>query len=226
MDFVYVTTHYMKIASEKNDLTLDDGVEANALECLIEAMVDDINDDLNYQDFRKINFLIAVPEKRALIENSEEEANLITIQRANRFLEIMLDDIKAITKITIEAYGRCTDELISFTNKRRKIVFKALQSIIRRRLLGSVQAVENNASLLRKCRLLGLYLSSQDSQSYIKEIQINTTTRTCILTDKNEAIKMYRTDDAESLERLLRLERQRAPSVPRASFEMSWAARR
>ncbi|XP_050431462.1 uncharacterized protein LOC126840017 [Adelges cooleyi] len=212
LDFVYVTTSFMKVASEKNDLTLVDGTETNALEYLIEAMVDDINDDLNYQDFRKINFLITVPDKRDLIHE---------IGEANHFLEIMLRDMETITRLRMSRYSRRTGELRAIVDRRRKLVFEALKSIIRRRLLGFVQEVENNDSLLPKCRLLGLYLSSQDSQSYIKEIQTNTTTRTCILTDKNEAIKMYRTDDAGSLERLLRLERQE-PSTLRPSFEMGW----
>ncbi|XP_050441884.1 uncharacterized protein LOC126846494 [Adelges cooleyi] len=179
MELVHITTIGIKLAYEKNDLTVGGRSGANALEYLIEAMVDDTNDDLNYQNFRHINFLTAVPDHTEILS---KRTSISETLEANDLFDKMLQDIES--KLGIKMSGDCLDvkkTLKNLANMRRDFVAWSLKSIIRRRMLGSVQDVEDGASLLPNCRLIGIYLSTQLPTLYINEVNIDSTSRTCTL---------------------------------------------
>ncbi|XP_050422344.1 uncharacterized protein LOC126834207 [Adelges cooleyi] len=138
---VYQTTQMFRRAYFLNNITVGHTSGINGLEYVIERMVNDINNVLGFQDFCKINLLIAVPDQKEIISSIRE---------------------------------------IPFYDPLQKV---------------SEQHVDNPASLLPKCRLLGLYMSTQFPHYYIKEVQVNPTDLTCILTNSIDTKRRYRKID-------------------------------
>ncbi|XP_050443888.1 uncharacterized protein LOC126847626 isoform X1 [Adelges cooleyi] len=169
-------------------------------------MVDDINNQYTYENFCKINFLIAVPEARDILSHvadpqpsqisGQTDLHLNQTQKANLFLDHMIRFIGAalIERYRVElTYATSFGTLKEIANETRKFVVPTLRNVIRRRLLGEpVERVNDQASLLPNCRLLGLYLSTQSPELYIKEVRIESTSRTCIFKDKNDTQIRYR----------------------------------
>ncbi|XP_050427968.1 uncharacterized protein LOC126837965 isoform X3 [Adelges cooleyi] len=165
-EYVNITTEAIKLVYEKNDLTVEGRSGANGLEHLIETMVTDDNEE-NYKNFCKMNLLIAVPDQPEIVFGILEHMPLPPMQNLG----------------TLKDLG----------DERRNYIVPALRNLIRCRILDeAVQHVDDDAFLLANCRLLGLYLSTQFPKSYIKEIEIDTTDRTCILTDKRNGKRRYR----------------------------------
>ncbi|XP_050429780.1 uncharacterized protein LOC126838976 isoform X5 [Adelges cooleyi] len=171
MELVHITTIGIKLAYEKNDLTIGGRSEANGLEYLIETMVDNVNNDLTYQNFRHINFLTAVLDHpEILLRRTEVYDDLF---------DKMIQDIESKLGIDMPGdYFGVEKKLENLANMRRDFVAWSLKSIIRRRMLGSVQDVIS----LPNCRLLGIYWSTLSPESYISEVNIDSPSRTCIIT--------------------------------------------
>ncbi|XP_050431056.1 uncharacterized protein LOC126839691 isoform X2 [Adelges cooleyi] len=243
MDNVLSSTEFFRIAYFDNGLVdLDGGYRINGLEVVIEEMVDDINNQYTYENFCKINFLIAVPEARDILSHvadpqpsqSQTDLHLNQTQKANLFLDHMIRiiGVPLIGYRVKYTYTTSFGTLKEVANETRKFVVPALRNLMIRRLLGeSVQRVNDQASLLPNCRLLGLYLSTQSPELYIKEVRIESTSRTCIFKDKNDTQIRYRkfgatwskinADDqpGESLEELLqRGHPQNLPTPPEISI--------
>ncbi|XP_050433996.1 uncharacterized protein LOC126841500 isoform X21 [Adelges cooleyi] len=82
--------------------------------------------------------------------------------------------------------------LKQLANDTRKLVAWSLKSIIGRRMLGESVRVDDTESLIAKCLLLGIYFSTQSPESYIKQVDIDSRSRTCITTDTKNIQKRYR----------------------------------
>ncbi|XP_050427970.1 uncharacterized protein LOC126837966 [Adelges cooleyi] len=208
------TTEAIMFLCETNDLTEGGRSGRENLEHLIEKMVDDTTSNPDYKDFCKICFLIAVPDKIEIISRilAYPIANTRKFQKGFFLLQRMLLDLE---KKIGRPYQLHIDTEETFGDISRRYIVPTLINIIGRRVLdGSVQPVEDEASLTSKCYFIGLYLSAQTPKSFIITVQINLTNRTCIFTNKNYVQKIYRTDDVQSLRELLGLEN---PPVPPTS---------
>ncbi|XP_050430147.1 uncharacterized protein LOC126839125 isoform X2 [Adelges cooleyi] len=201
LEYIFTTTEAMRLAYEKNDLTVGDRYGANALEHMIETMVDDVNNDIDYMDFCKINFLIAVPENTEIVDRIPQFPDYPTLEKASFFLHIMQEEIESILGYSVMGYNLVLTTPETIADQRREIVIPALRNIIKRRLLDEpVHDEEADDSILPNCRLLGLYLSTQFPESFTKELVIDSTGRNCIVTDESNAIRVYRKiDNAWSL---------------------------
>ncbi|XP_050429781.1 uncharacterized protein LOC126838976 isoform X6 [Adelges cooleyi] len=189
MELVHITTIGIKLAYEKNDLTIGGRSEANGLEYLIETMVDNVNNDLTYQNFRHINFLTAVLDHpEILLRRTEVYDDLF---------DKMIQDIESKLGIDMPGdYFGVEKKLENLANMRRDFVAWSLKSIIRRRMLGSVLDIEDDASLLPNCRLIGIYFSTQQPRSYINEVNVDSPSRTCIITSCDNHLMKIRKIDA------------------------------
>ncbi|XP_050444502.1 uncharacterized protein LOC126848036 isoform X5 [Adelges cooleyi] len=115
------------------------------------------------------------------------------LQKANFFFQIMRQDIERLLELEpINGFYRESISLKQLGDDRRQHVVPALKNVIRRRVLESGQHVDDEASLLPKCRLLGLYLSTQFPESFIKQVDIDPIDLICILTDTNDTKRYYR----------------------------------
>ncbi|XP_050431419.1 uncharacterized protein LOC126839989 [Adelges cooleyi] len=194
MGFLHLTTIGIKLAYEKNDLTVGSRSRLNGLEYLIETMVDNVKNDPTYQDFRHINFLMAVPDHSEILSRISELPGQ-SKKNANKFFNKLLHDLVSVVGVDMErrfsADGKTLENL---ANTSREFVALAVRSIIRHRLLG-VRVVDDIASLSSNCRLLGVYFSTQSPKLYIKEVMIESTSGTCILKDKNNTLRKYRKMD-------------------------------
>ncbi|XP_050427471.1 uncharacterized protein LOC126837588 isoform X2 [Adelges cooleyi] len=94
--------------------------------------------------------------------------------------------------------------LTALADKTRECVAWSLKHIIGRRIIETVQDGDDEASLLLKCRFLGVFASTQSPSTYITKVDIDLPARTCIFTDINEDIKRYNTADVVFLEKLIR----------------------
>ncbi|XP_050428918.1 uncharacterized protein LOC126838479 isoform X4 [Adelges cooleyi] len=84
-------------------------------------------------------------------------------------------------------------DLSTLANERREFyVAPALKHILTRELEASVQRVDDDVSLLRVCRFIGIYISTQLPDLYITDLQIDSTDGTCTLWDKCNTPKRYR----------------------------------
>ncbi|XP_050430155.1 uncharacterized protein LOC126839128 isoform X4 [Adelges cooleyi] len=181
MSYFYLSTTSIKRAYSMNNVTIGDRSGLNGLELVIEAMVDDTNNALEYAEFCKINFLIAIPEQTEILPRIAELSFLPPL------LRIRMDGYKKDLNM---------ETLKSYADYRRTFVVPALKNRIQSRLLdGSVEHVDDEASLLANCRLLGLYLSTQSPESFIVGVKIDLTDFTCTFTDKNDAERRYRKID-------------------------------
>ncbi|XP_050443873.1 uncharacterized protein LOC126847610 [Adelges cooleyi] len=97
MDNVLSSTAVFKMVYFMNDVDGRHGL--NGLEAVIEKMVDDINNQYTYENFCKINFLIAVPEARDILSHvavsGQTDLHLNQTQKANLFLDHMIRFIGA-----------------------------------------------------------------------------------------------------------------------------------
>ncbi|XP_050427491.1 uncharacterized protein LOC126837603 [Adelges cooleyi] len=190
---VYQTTQMFRRAYFLNNITVGHTSGINGLEYVIERMVNDINNVLGFQDFCKINLLIAVPDQKEIISSIREIPFYDPLQKANYFMQGLINFIHRILGLGLPRYNIYGGTLIAFAKERRDYVVQALKNAIGRRLLEvSEQHVDNPASLLPKCRLLGLYMSTQFPHYYIKEVQVNPTDLTCILTNSIDTKRRYR----------------------------------
>ncbi|XP_050430154.1 uncharacterized protein LOC126839128 isoform X3 [Adelges cooleyi] len=189
LELFYHTTISIERAYVMNNLTIGDRSGLNGLEHVIETMADDVNNALEYGQFRKINFLIAVPEQLEIISR---------IEVAVWYLRGMKELIHRLLRLRMGGYKKdlTMETLKPYADHRRAYIVPALRNLIGRRLLdGSVQHVDDEASLLANCRLLGLYLSTQSPESFIVGVKIDLTDFTCTFTDKNDAERRYRKID-------------------------------
>ncbi|XP_050444499.1 uncharacterized protein LOC126848036 isoform X2 [Adelges cooleyi] len=190
MSYIFITTEALAIA---NDLTVEgtNGTETNALEHVIETMVDNVE---KYRHFGKLNFLLAVPDHPEIMRTIPQLPLLPILQKANFFFQIMRQDIERLLELEpINGFYRESISLKQLGDDRRQHVVPALKNVIRRRVLESGQ--HDEASLLPKCRLLGLYLSTQFPESFIKQVDIDPIDLICILTDTNDTKRYYRKID-------------------------------
>ncbi|XP_050430173.1 uncharacterized protein LOC126839134 isoform X5 [Adelges cooleyi] len=107
----------------------------------------------------------------------------------------------------LPAFGDKTQSgatLEKIASKRRRLVAWTLKNVIGRRIIETVQDGDDEASLLLKCRFLGVFASTQTPSTYITKVDIDLPARTCIFTDINEGIKRYNTADVVFLEKLIR----------------------
>ncbi|XP_050431450.1 uncharacterized protein LOC126840012 [Adelges cooleyi] len=192
MELVHLTNEGIRRAYLKNDLTVGGRSGANGLEHLIETMIDDVNNVLNYQDFCKICFLMVVPDQRKILMRITEPPPH-PLHKGNSFFDKMLQDLVTFVGVDMTGnYIAVRKTLKNLADKRRELVSWSLKNIISRRLLGSAQDVEDGASLLANCRLLGLYSSAQYPTDYINEVNIDLTSGTCTLTSCDFTQRMYR----------------------------------
>ncbi|XP_050431023.1 uncharacterized protein LOC126839655 isoform X2 [Adelges cooleyi] len=184
---------------------------------------------------KKLCFLIAIPDHKDSISNIAAfrrvpgqsgmyDGVFGLTQKANAILDQMIQVIviKLIGYRPKITYTTEFGTLQDIANERRELAALALKSLIGRRLLGE-QVVDDEASLSSKCRFLGIYLSTQSPDTYIKEVDIESTSLTCIFTDKSNTISKYRKIDGtwsqivfnnqagESLETQLQRGRPRVP---------------
>ncbi|XP_050433957.1 uncharacterized protein LOC126841490 isoform X2 [Adelges cooleyi] len=207
MNNVNTINEAMKIAYEKNDVTLGIRSGLNALECVIERMVDDVNDARFYKDFDHTEILTRIPTFLVLEP----------LEKANMFNFILLREIERMIDQYCYGYTRKLRTMKELGDERRKYVLLALTSIIRRRILDeSVGHVDDDATLLPKCRILGLYLSTQFPESFTKELKIDSTINKCIFMDENNAIRIYgKIDDTwYYINQFTKLEEQLRLGVP------------
>ncbi|XP_050433526.1 uncharacterized protein LOC126841233 [Adelges cooleyi] len=196
MDYVYkITQTYDIIAHHKYGLTDNRGRTvsgANDLEHVIETMVYDIDaKDCYKNSLRKLIFLIAVPDKIEIVLGIPEFQNDDPEKKANNLLLEMIEYIEKLLGFRYEeTYNSDLGTLITIANRGRQCVAIALIRIIERRVLGVVQHV-NDPSLPAKCRFIGIYLSAQTPELYMKAVEVNLTGLTCTFTDKNDGKKRY-----------------------------------
>ncbi|XP_050434224.1 uncharacterized protein LOC126841675 [Adelges cooleyi] len=169
MKLVHLTTIGIKLAYEKNDLTVGSRSRLNGLEYLIETMVDNVNNDPTYQDFRIICFLMAVPDHTEILLGRTDVNDLFDKMLADLLSEIEID--MRVGRFAVE------NTLKNLAYLRREHVAWSLKNLIRRRILGSEQDVIS----LPNCRLLGMYWSTQNPMAYINEVNIDSTSSTCTL---------------------------------------------
>ncbi|XP_050423409.1 uncharacterized protein LOC126835127 [Adelges cooleyi] len=194
VEYIYITTETIKRASSMNDLTVGGRSGANGLEHVIETMVDDTTNDLYYKEFCKMNFLMAVPDQTDILWRVQAFPLLDPLQKAIIFFQMMIQDIERMLGFRWnKGLNQEMGTLNAIADERRVYLVPALNSVIRRRLLdGSVPHVDDEATILSNCRLLGLYWSTQFSKLYIKEVEIDPTDLTCILTNIIGAKRRYR----------------------------------
>ncbi|XP_050439736.1 uncharacterized protein LOC126845179 [Adelges cooleyi] len=100
----------------------------------------------------------------------------------------MVDELESI--LDIGPYRLEIDDgstLESLINTMREFVAWSIKCLIRSRILGSEQDVLS----LPNCRLLGLYWSTQSPNSYIVEVNVDSTAGTCILKNVHDIEKKY-----------------------------------
>ncbi|XP_050431022.1 uncharacterized protein LOC126839655 isoform X1 [Adelges cooleyi] len=234
MDNIFTSTELIKNIYFKSYLTTSGTPIINGLEHIIEFMVDDVH-ELGFLNFQKLCFLIAIPDHKDSISNIAAfrrvpgqsgmyDGVFGLTQKANAILDQMIQVIviKLIGYRPKITYTTEFGTLQDIANERRELAALALKSLIGRRLLGE-QVVDDEASLSSKCRFLGIYLSTQSPDTYIKEVDIESTSLTCIFTDKSNTISKYRKIDGtwsqivfnnqagESLETQLQRGRPRVP---------------
>ncbi|XP_050444501.1 uncharacterized protein LOC126848036 isoform X4 [Adelges cooleyi] len=169
MSYIFITTEALAIA---NDLTVE---------------------GTNGTETSKLNFLLAVPDHPEIMRTIPQLPLLPILQKANFFFQIMRQDIERLLELEpINGFYRESISLKQLGDDRRQHVVPALKNVIRRRVLESGQHVDDEASLLPKCRLLGLYLSTQFPESFIKQVDIDPIDLICILTDTNDTKRYYR----------------------------------
>ncbi|XP_050427469.1 uncharacterized protein LOC126837588 isoform X1 [Adelges cooleyi] len=126
-------------------------------------------------------------------------------RKANYFFRRMIQYIDDL--LGLRFYGKYDSGLGTLTalaDKTRECVAWSLKHIIGRRIIETVQDGDDEASLLLKCRFLGVFASTQSPSTYITKVDIDLPARTCIFTDINEDIKRYNTADVVFLEKLIR----------------------
>ncbi|XP_050431423.1 uncharacterized protein LOC126839992 [Adelges cooleyi] len=185
---VWNITDFIRQAYEKRNVTVGGISRANGLEHIIEIMVDDVNSI--YKDFRKINCLIAVPERPNMIFKVPGPYYSNILKKAKHFHDVMLKQMSS--KLGIKLYEvryQIWGTLKTLGDDRRDYVIPALNNIITR-ILG--EPVQNDVAFtLRLCRFMGLYLSTHLPNAYIKKIQIEPIFGTCILRDINKTNRRY-----------------------------------
>ncbi|XP_050427468.1 uncharacterized protein LOC126837587 [Adelges cooleyi] len=200
---IYITTGAIKQASTLNDLIVGNRARKNRLEHLIETLVDNSYNGLDYKDFCKINFLIAVPDRTDIVSEIADEIDKEELEKAIYYLRNLIQDIESIIGCVFAVIKQDLGTPNELASERRDFVVPAIIRIMRRRL--SDGTLNNEAYLLPQCRLLGLYLSTQLPRSYIKEVEIDLTYRKCILIDNNEGkmrLDVYDSTHIEHFERL------------------------
>ncbi|XP_050433991.1 uncharacterized protein LOC126841500 isoform X16 [Adelges cooleyi] len=170
---VHLTNMGIRRAYLKNDLRVRGRSGANRLEHLIETIVEEINTELIHQDFRKICLLLAVPDHDEI---------LFMPEHPDLYYRVDMEGCSYPYEYTLK----------QLANDTRKLVAWSLKSIIGRRMLGESVRVDDTESLIAKCLLLGIYFSTQSPESYIKQVDIDSRSRTCITTDTKNIQKRYR----------------------------------
>ncbi|XP_050430168.1 uncharacterized protein LOC126839134 isoform X3 [Adelges cooleyi] len=181
INYVFKTTATLREAYLMEDFRIHAGDKSrkNGLELVIETM-NDATDFYHLEIVPRIEALPAFGDKT---------------QKANILLQLMTQNLENIL-------GGATLEKIA--SKRRRLVAWTLKNVIGRRIIETVQDGDDEASLLLKCRFLGVFASTQTPSTYITKVDIDLPARTCIFTDINEGIKRYNTADVVFLEKLIR----------------------
>ncbi|XP_050433993.1 uncharacterized protein LOC126841500 isoform X20 [Adelges cooleyi] len=138
----------------------------------------------------KICLLLAVPDHDEILFMPEHPD---LYDKANLYFNKMLQDLNTIAGVDMEGCSYPYEySLKQLANDTRKLVAWSLKSIIGRRMLGESVRVDDTESLIAKCLLLGIYFSTQSPESYIKQVDIDSRSRTCITTDTRNIQKRYR----------------------------------
>ncbi|XP_050433992.1 uncharacterized protein LOC126841500 isoform X17 [Adelges cooleyi] len=138
----------------------------------------------------KICLLLAVPDHDEILFMPEHPD---LYYKANLYFDKMLQDLNTIAGVDMEGCSYPYEyTLKQLANDTRKLVAWSLKSIIGRRMLGESVRVDDTESLIAKCLLLGIYFSTQSPESYIKQVDIDSRSRTCITTDTKNIQKRYR----------------------------------
>ncbi|XP_050430172.1 uncharacterized protein LOC126839134 isoform X4 [Adelges cooleyi] len=174
INYVFKTTATLREAYLMEDFRIHAGDKSRKNG--LELVIETMNDAT---DFCRYNFLLAVPDHLEIVPRIE----------------------------ALPAFGDKTQSgatLEKIASKRRRLVAWTLKNVIGRRIIETVQDGDDEASLLLKCRFLGVFASTQTPSTYITKVDIDLPARTCIFTDINEGIKRYNTADVVFLEKLIR----------------------
>ncbi|XP_050433528.1 uncharacterized protein LOC126841234 [Adelges cooleyi] len=199
MDNVFKTTKSLRAAffkkgfADKSGTTIPGGNSgANSLELVIAEMASDITAGSPYYDFCKMNFLIAVQDQLEIVSEIEELPNDEPYEKANKFFRAFEQYIEGLLGFTYaDTYNESHGTATTLANKGRAYVSTALNRLTQLRVLGFKQRENDYPTLAVKCRIMGLYLSSQSPELYIKKVDINPADSSCTYTNKNNDRKKY-----------------------------------
>ncbi|XP_050443287.1 uncharacterized protein LOC126847198 isoform X13 [Adelges cooleyi] len=188
---VFITNQMIELAYNKNDLTIGQHSEANGLEYVIEEIVNDVE---YYNSFAQINLMTALPDK----------TDIVLLIPAMKYLDgrLIMNNI-VYPKVPysegpmydqfilqLEIRDTLNSERLNLTTltEGRRVTGTSIESSIRHVLGTDIADVNQDqtrsvhgVSLLRICRLMGLYLSTRFPTSYIKDLWVDPMIMTCTL---------------------------------------------
>ncbi|XP_050432854.1 uncharacterized protein LOC126840899 isoform X2 [Adelges cooleyi] len=177
ISFVFVIVSAFDEADYKKEVYITNVAIGSAwnygLEHVIETMV---NDNDSYKCFAKINFMIALPDHPEIVNEIPEDLDLDELRKSMHYQFMMRLEIKHTLRNEYPEVDKDKEE-------RRRRVVPSLKNIFRRVFDGSLDHVRGDVSLMRMCRLIGLYISTTIPTNYIKRLNIEPFTSTCILWD-------------------------------------------
>ncbi|XP_050443286.1 uncharacterized protein LOC126847198 isoform X12 [Adelges cooleyi] len=196
---VFITNQMIELAYNKNDLTIGQHSEANGLEYVIEEIVNDVE---YYNSFAQINLMTALPDivyPKVPYSEGFRSLNLTTLGEQRRpFVKQALENILRRKLgpmydqfiLQLEIRDTLNSERLNLTTltEGRRVTGTSIESSIRHVLGTDIADVNQDqtrsvhgVSLLRICRLMGLYLSTRFPTSYIKDLWVDPMIMTCTL---------------------------------------------
>ncbi|XP_050443285.1 uncharacterized protein LOC126847198 isoform X11 [Adelges cooleyi] len=205
---VFITNQMIELAYNKNDLTIGQHSEANGLEYVIEEIVNDVE---YYNSFAQINLMTALPDKTdivLLIPAMKYLDGRLIMNTCKQYQTIIKHEIESILNIVypkvpysegpmydqfilqLEIRDTLNSERLNLTTltEGRRVTGTSIESSIRHVLGTDIADVNQDqtrsvhgVSLLRICRLMGLYLSTRFPTSYIKDLWVDPMIMTCTL---------------------------------------------
>ncbi|XP_050443289.1 uncharacterized protein LOC126847199 [Adelges cooleyi] len=168
---VFLTNAAIELAYAKNDLIVGDNSATNALEHVIEKIVNNTSSfqipDF-YHNFAKINVMIAVPDKTDIVGDllSEPSQYDHLLDKCSFYQFNMQQEIRQILNLVILEGATDQDfrslDLTTLAEQRRSLVKPALKNIIRRKLADDVQEFRglNWTALAERRRVTGTSLGN------------------------------------------------------------------
>ncbi|XP_050443288.1 uncharacterized protein LOC126847198 isoform X14 [Adelges cooleyi] len=188
---VFITNQMIELAYNKNDLTIGQHSEANGLEYVIEEIVNDVE---YYNSFAQINLMTALPDKTdivLLIPAMKYLDGRLIMNTCKQYQTIIKHEIESILNIVYPKvpYSEDSERLnLTTLTEGRRVTGTSIESSIRHVLGTDIADVNQDqtrsvhgVSLLRICRLMGLYLSTRFPTSYIKDLWVDPMIMTCTL---------------------------------------------